>query len=552
MGVGSMHISDTENDSLLLLTLGLDVADDDFTKASNAISALKNKLSDVTSSFSVGDFVDGLNKAVQALRAAVNVWNSLENHAISFSTSQSGLQSGLTSAEKSTLYYRLQADKVAKNAGVTSTSVENTIDAIRLQQGTSEWQGSPLSTSQAVAIQRAGMTLGRQDAQGSALSDLLTKAPAKDVYLLIGDLYAELLRKAKEALSKGDKTAANAYMQQASLLPFLTAADQNYISREVDLNPDYARSGNPEAKFFYEKAYTVGNKGDRLKELAAEAETYQSAFAKIRAELKQTTDYVGTVLYDKGGNLILGLGKAFNLGVKAITGQQNAGSLSGTSLFDSVVKVKGWDSKNHKKSVQALTGFDSTGTESLSDLTAEMQAHLAMARQAVSPILGEIDLYEAYKMSQSNYTDQVNEFMREYQQQLVKHLGITDKQAYALLNNPNSTYYMPIKDTGLVGAYSKAYKLGLYENFEYGPENSRVVTRENEQGYLQAMNTVFSVSHEYMRKLFPNIPEGEVTSKVVEKNGKSILEVHIVDDKTHNEEVLELDANTLASITMRN
>ena len=55
-----------------------------------------------------------------------------------------------------------------------------------------------------------------------------------------------------------------------------------------------------------------------------------------------------------------------------------------------------------------------------------------------------------------------------------------------------------------------------------------------------------------MRKLFPNIPEGEVTSKVIEKNGKSVLEVHIIDDKTHNEEVIELDANTLASITMRN
>jgi len=216
MAAGSQHISDTENDDLLLLTLGLDTSEDDFSKAKGQLNGLKDAMSDLSSSFSLDGFVGGLNKAVQALRQAVKAWNSLENKAIDVSTSRNYIQYDLTADEVQHIKERISADKVAKKY-ITEEGIEQDLYALNKRQASTVWFGDYLNEKDAVAINQAGKALGWSELQGSNIGRMMTTSSPKEVYRLMANAYAELQRKAYA--SRGEER--NKYEQLANNIPFL-------------------------------------------------------------------------------------------------------------------------------------------------------------------------------------------------------------------------------------------------------------------------------------------------------------------------------------------
>ena len=513
-----------DNEDLLSLTLHLDTDDDAFSKAKNQIKQLQDSLKDATASL---DFISDLNKAVQALRMAVNLWNSLESHAISFvNTRGDYARYSLTSGEKETLTSRLAEDKIAKTSGLTVTGVENAISTISNEQGSPVWYGEDIKTKEAIALTSIGQELGWSKLQGSALSDLMLHTDPKEVYLLLEDAYAELYRK---IVATSDKKEQQRLRELAEKMPYLDEGSKEYTRRRVENKYDvYAQSGTPIRPFFSYESGDVATFGPKADQLAAEVTETQSELAALRAHLKTAGTYLSSKLYVGAGTAIAAPLKLIVDSTKVLTGQKMAG-LGGVGVGS--IDTRGWNAANvvkglktkQKKQMAATAGLSSKFTE-VTNEGERTKEYLAeglrtdLPDSALSALYKEAMLFEARALHSGGFNEYLSTFYATIADKMVDS-GLAKNRDAALekLSDPKSAYYLPLKDASIPEGFTSAYASGIISEEEYAGALVEIVN---------------FLKHNEINKAF-NVDSGkEVTAKSEGQGKETRIILEIRDEAT--------------------
>ena len=508
-----------DNEDLLSLTLHLDTDDDEFSKAKNQIKQLQDTLKDATSSL---DFISDLNKAVQALRTAVNLWNSLESKAVSFVDTRGDYSRySLTSGEKETLTSRLAEDKIAQKSGLTVTGVENAIATISNEQASPVWQGEDVKTKEAVTLTEIGQELGWSRLQGSALNDLMLHSDTKDVYLLLEDAYAELYRKIVATPNKKDQQRLR---QLAEKMPYLDEGSKEYTRRRVENQYDiYAQSGTPIRPFFSYESGDVATFGPKADQLAADVVETQNELAALRAHLETTGSYLFSKVYVGAGTAIASPLKIIVDSLKVMTGQK-MGGLGGIGL--SAVDTSGWNATNvlkglrtgQKKQIAATAGMGPKFTEVLNEgertkeyLSEGLRTDLPDS--PLSALYKEAMLFEARALHSGGFNEYLSAFYATIADKMVDS-GLVKNRDAALkeLSNPKSEYYLPLKDASIPEGFTSAYASGIISEEEYASALVEIVN---------------FLKHNEINKAF-NVDSGKEVTAKSEGTGKEtriILEI---------------------------
>ena len=569
MAAGSQRISDTENNDLLLLTLGLDTSEDDFSKAKGQLNGLKDAMSDLSSSFSLGDFIGGLNKAVQALRQAVKVWNALENKAIDVSTSRNYIQYDLTADEVQHMKERISADKVAKKY-ITEEGIEKDLSQLKDRQADTVWFGEYLNEKDAVAINQAGKILGWSELQGSNIGRMMTTSSPKEVYRLMASAYAELQRKAYA--SSGEER--NKYEQLAGAIPFLNEGVKSLISlRTKPTDKNYNQYGNVIDQYILDYASSLGAYSMTLESVSGEVLAAQDAISEYKARIAMKGKGALTKLYaglsgfvnDKA---ILPVLDAVDYLMTAVSGAESVVTYNEYTDAHGETPEYSKNRSSFIKTVKGLTGSDTKGVKINDyDVGARKTAYMtvgisgpAFTSEAMKDesalyetLTSEFALYDAMKLDQRNFLDQQIDFLGVMSRKIAEKEGISLKDAEKKLTDKNSPYYMPIGQQGFFASYITAYKQGLLGDLYEGPFGKK----SNTEAFIDLMaDVVNNTEHTFLSKRFPGLKEqleeGEVkASKVSAPNGEFRLRVTVENEKGEVLKEEELTPEQVASLQFR-
>ena len=554
MAAGSQHISDTENSDLLLLTLGLDTSEDDFSKAKGQLNGLKDAMSDMTSTFNLGGFIGGLNKAVQALREAVKLWNMLEDKAIDVSTSRNYVQYDLTADEVQHIKERISADKVAKKY-ITEEGIEQDLKSLNKRQASTVWFGEYLNEKDAVAISQAGQALGWSELQGSNIGRMMTTSSPKEVYRLMASAYAELQRKAYA--SSGEER--NKYEQLANNIPFLNEGVKSLISlRTKPTDKNYNQYGNVIDQYILDYASSLGAYSMSIEGASGEVLAAQDAISEYKARISMKGKGALTKLYagmsgfvnDKA---VLPVLDAVDLLMTAMTGAENV------ATYNEYTDAHGETPEFYKsrsafvKTVKGLIGSDAKGIKVNDyDVGGRKTAYMTAGISGLD-LTSEFALYEAMKLDQRNFLDQQVDFLGIMSSKIAQKEGISLKEAEKKLTDKNSPYYMPIGAQGFISSYITAYKQGLLGDLYDGPFGKK----SNTEAFIDLMaDVVNNTEHAFLSKRFPGLKEqleeGEVkATKVSGPNGEFRLRVTIENEKGEVLKEEELTPEQVASLQFR-
>lgn len=554
MAAGSQHISDTENSDLLLLTLGLDTSEDDFSKAKGQLNGLKDAMSDMTSTFNLGGFIGGLNKAVQALREAVRLWNMLEDKAIDVSTSRNYVQYDLTADEVQHIKERISADKVAKKY-ITEEGIEQDLESLNKRQASTVWFGNYLNENDAVAISQAGQALGWSELQGSNIGRMMTTSSPKEVYRLMASAYAELQRKAYA--SNGEER--NKYEQLANNIPFLNEGVKSLISlRTKPTDKNYNQYGNVIDQYILDYASSLGAYSMSLEGASGEVLAAQDAISEYKARISMKGKGALTKLYagmsgfvnDKA---VLPVLDAVDLLMTTISGSENP------STYNEYTDAHGETPEFYKsrsafvKTVKGLIGSDAKGVKVNDyDVGGRKTAYMTAGISGLD-LTSEFALYEAMKLDQRNFLDQQVDFLGIMSSKIAQKEGISLKEAEKKLTDKNSPYYMPIGAQGFISSYITAYRQGLLGDLYEGPFGKK----SNTEAFIDLMaDVVNNTEHAFLSKRFPGLKEqleeGEVkATKVSGPNGEFRLRVTIENEKGEVLKEEELTPEQVASLQFR-
>lgn len=554
MAAGSQHISDTENSDLLLLTLGLSTSEDDFNKAKGQLSGLKDAMSDMTSTFNLSGFVGGLNKAVQALREAVRIWNMLENKAIDVSTSRNYIQYDLTADEVQHIKERISADKVAKKY-ITEEGIEQDLYALNKRQASTVWFGDYLNEKDAVAINQAGQALGWSELQGSNIGRMMTTSSPKEVYRLMASAYSELQRRAYSA--RGEER--NKYEQLANNIPFLNEGVKSLISlRTKPTDKNYSQYGNVIDQYIFDYASSLGAYSTSLEGASGEVLAAQDAVSEYKARIAMkgkgalTKAYAGLsgFINDKA---VLPVLKSVDLLMTAVSGAENVATYNEYTDAYGETPEYAKSRSDFVKTVKGLTGSDTKGVKINDyDVGGRKTAYMTAGISGLD-LTSEFALYEAMKLDQRNFLDQQVDFLGIMSNKIAQKEGISLKEAEKKLTDKNSPYYMPIGTQGFVSSYITAYKQGLLGNLYDGPFGKK----SNTEAFIDLMaDVVNNTEHAFLSKRFPGLKEqleeGEVkASKVSGPNGEFRLRVTIENEKGEVLKEEELTPEQVASLQFR-
>ena len=554
MAAGSQHISDTENSDLLLLTLGLDTSEDDFSKAKGQLSELKDAMSDMTSSFNMDGFIGGLNKAVQALRTAVKIWNSLENKAIDVATSRNYVQYDLTADEVQHIKERISADKIAKKY-ITEEGIEQDLKTLNKRQASTVWFGNYLNENDAVAISQAGQALGWLELQGSNIGRMMTTSSPKEVYRLMANAYAELQRKAYA--SRGEER--NKYEQLANNIPFLNEGVKSLISLRVKpTDKNYSSHGNVIDQYILDYASSIGAYSMAIEEASGEVAAAQDAISEYKARIATRGKGALTKLYAGASGfvndkLMLPALDAVDYLMTVASGVENTATYNEYSDAHGETPEYAKNRSSFIKNVKGLTGSDSKGVKVNDyDVGARKTAYMTAGIADVA-LASEFSLYEAMKLDQRNFLDQQIDFLGIMTNKIAEKEGISLKEAEKKLTDKNSPYYMPIGQQGFIASYITAYKQGLLGDLYDGPFGKK----SNTEAFVDLMaDVVNNTEHAFLAKRFPGLKEqleeGEVkASKVSGPNGEFRLRVTIENDKGEVLKEEELTPEQVASLQFR-
>ena len=198
------------------------------------------------------------------------------------------------------------------------------------------------------------------------------------------------------------------------------------------------------------------------------------------------------------------------------------------------------ESQAFRKKYASSLLLDATGTYYVGDWSERAGNAKNYYTNTNNSILGELGLYELAKMSSINYSDQAFNAMQWAKTNLKRNLKLSDKDAEALLSDPNSEYAKAFQASGFTGLASTLYK-------------NKALT---EKQYMQFMaDIVNETKHKELAKYYSDVKtEDEVTATTKTKSEggvkRTVIELQITapnGEKTTQ----EITPEELASLQLR-
>lgn len=530
-----------DNDDLLLLTLGLDTKDDDFSKARNQIKLLQDSMKDTESVFNLGNFVSGLNKAVQALRTAVNLWNGLENKAVSVGTNTNYLPFGTSAGEIETIRTKIDSSKVAQANKLSSGGVLSTLASIASEQANVRFQGADPNAKAWISLTELANELGDKRFQGSNLSNMLTKSTSIDVLLAISDLMSNASRWAYSVPEGAERQRRLQLWNQVKNSPYFNEGMADFIANLTKPeNQTWGKSGNVMDPYLSGAPEDLGTYGAVREKSSSKSLNISEALNYLKTDRDELLNNVATNLYNSlaesyvlpASRTVTTLGKALSgvLTKKYMTEMPTFEAYgwwdktASLGIGDSVLEI----SKQERKLFSSVAGLNETGDFYKGDLEHRASKALSYYTGTDNALIGELGLYELAKMTQANYAEQSLVAMTWARDNLIKNVtgNMTDangkrikaKEAYnraeAMLTDPNSVYAQAFASGGFTGLASTLYSNKALTEKDYVDFMAKVIneTKHNEiSKYYADVKTDDEVTATTKTK-----KEGGVTKTVIE------------------------------------
>ncbi len=536
-----------DNDDLLLLTLGINTDEDDFSKARNQIKLLQDSMKDTENSFNLGNFVSGLNKAVQALKVAVNAWNALEDHAISVAANRNYMPFGVSAGEMESIMTKIGASKTAQSVGLTPSAVRGSLTAIENEQYKVKLQGQNPTEQTWIAITQLAQQLGDKRFQGSNLANTLLDYTTKDVYVALTDMLANASRWVYSAPEGPERQRRLTYWKNAQSSPYFSDGEANYIALQTKKeNPTWGKAGNPMLPLISGTPEDLGAYNTKVENASGKTLNVADAINYLKTEIDEVKNLASTTVYSTiGGSVVVPILRNVNRFTDALSGKgmKEQQRFEGYSSFEYALpfgKAAQSEAQSFRKKYASALWLDSTGTYYVGDWAERAGNAKNYYTNTNNAILGELGLYELAKMSSINYSDQAFNALQWAKTNLQDNLKMSAKDAEALLSDPNSVYARAFQSSGFTGLASALYK-------------NKALT---EKQYMQFMaDIVNETKHKEISKYYPDVKtddEVTATTKTKKEGGvtRTVIELQITapnGEKTTQ----EITPEELASLQLR-
>ena len=381
------------DDDLLLLTMRVDTDEDSLSELNRKMLALRETMQDIAKTIDFSDWGTPLNAAVQALRAAVSAWNSLENKTIGVATDRNYLPYGISAGEAESINTKIATNKIAQQTGLSGGGVLSSLIRISEEQYNVKGLGHDPNQDDWVALYTLGRALGDDRFTGANLSKLLTNATSVEVLTAISDLLAKANRKAYSMPEGSEQRQSWIKMiNRVQASPYVPDNLETYLALMTKPeNQTWGKRGNPFKQLISGTPEDIGNYNKRLEEESAKSLSLHSALSYLKTEREESWNRVGTSAYNIiGESVVLPLSNSVTAMAKALSGKAMSNMpFEGYSLLDYIQVVNPYlKAKTEKDKFSSSVLLDETGTFFKGDL----KARAAKAKQYAtdSAPLGEL------------------------------------------------------------------------------------------------------------------------------------------------------------------
>ena len=483
------------NDDLLLLTMRFETDENSLAELGNRMLAVRKMMEDVTKSFDLSGMVSGLNRAVQALRSAVKIWNSLENKAISVATNRNYLPYGISAGEAESINTKVSANKAAQSVKLTGGGILSSLTRIAEEQGNIMEFGQDPNQNNWVALYTLGSVMGDDRFTGDKLKTLLTRESSATVFTTITSLLANATRKAY-SLPEGSQERQQLlqYLRAVQSSPYVPEGTLEYISLMTNPeNQTWGKSGDPMKPLISGTPEDIGTYGEKIERYGSKSLSIQEALGYLKTEREEVWNKAGTSLYNfVGESFVLPLSQTLTNISKVLSGKAMANQpFEGYNWADYLNignnPVTLATSAEYRSVYSPVVGLDETGSMFKGDLAARAQRALHYYTDTDNAILGELGLYELSKMSQTDFAQQSLTAMKFAQDALIRNVtgkltyeedvdrwrkkgrrltwGDASQRAQQMLTE--GTYAQAYMEGGFIGLYSELYKNHALTDKEY-------------------------------------------------------------------------------------
>ena len=529
-------MSDASNndDDLLLLTMRVDTDENSLSELNKRMLALRETMQDTAETIDLSNWGTSLKTAVDALRAAVNAWNSLENKVISVAKDRNYLPYGISAGEAESINTKIAANKIAQQTGLSSGGVLSSLVRISEEQYNVKGLGHDPNQDDWVALHTLGQALGDERFTGDNLSQLLTDSTSVEVLTAISDLLAKANRKAY-SMPEGSEQRQNwiKMINRVQESPYVPDNLETYLALMTKPeNQTWGKSGDPFKQLISGTPEDIGNYNKSLEEESAKSLSVHSALSYLKTEREEFWNRAGTSAYNVvGESIILPLSNTITTISKALSGKAMSNMpFEGYHPLEYIRVGNPYSvAKMEKDKFSSSALLDETGTFFKGDLEARAAQAKQYATGTDNALLGELGLYELAKMSQADFNVQSVTAMMYARDALVRNVTgkmkysegkkkgkkLSTKDAYAaaeeMLTSEDSPYAQAYASGGFTGLYAELYK------------NQALTAKE----YLALMERVINeTKHEEINKFYRDVDKNsEVKADVREVDGQKVLHV---------------------------
>lgn len=559
-------MSDPSNndDDLLLLTMRVDTDEDSLSELNRKMLALRETMQDTAKTIDFSDWGTPLDAAVQALRAAISAWNSLENKTIDVATDRNYLPYGVSAGEAESINTKITANKIAQQTGLSGSGVLSSLLRISEEQYNVKGLGHDPNQDDWVTLYTLGRALGDNRFTGDNLSELLTDSTSVEVLTAISDLLAKANRKAYSTPEGSEQRQSWIKMiNSVQASPYVPDNLETYLALMTKPeNQTWGKRGDPFKQLISGTPEDIGNYNKSIEKESAKSLSVHSALSHLKTEREEFWNRVSTSAYNiVGESIVLPLSNTVTTIAKALSGKAMSNMpFEGYSILDYIQAANPYSkAKMEKNKFSSSVLLEETGTGFKGDL----KARAAKAKQYYtgtdSALLGELGLYELAKMSQADFNVQSVTAMLYARDALVRNVTnkmtysegkkkgkrLSAKDAYAaaeeMLTSEDSSYAQAYKAGGFTGLYSELYK------------NQALTAKE----YLALMERVINeTKHNEINKFYGDVDKNsEVKADVRKVDGQNVLRVVLtVKDertgKTLSQQETDLTPDQVASMRL--
>lgn len=557
-------MSDPSNndDDLLLLTMRVDTDENSLSELNRKMLALRETMQDTAKTIDLSNWGTSLNAAVQALRAAVSAWNSLENKTIGVATARNYLPYGLSAGEAESINTKIDANKIAQQTGLSGGGVLSALLRISEEQYNVKGLGHDPNQDTWATLHVLGRALGDERFSGDNLSQLLTDSTSVEVLTAISDLLAKANRKAYSMPEGSEQRQSWIKMINAvQASPYVPDNLETYLALMTKPeNQTWGKSGDPFKQLISGTPEDIGNYNTRLEEESAKSLSVHSALSYLKTEREEFWNRAGTSAYNiVGENIILPLSNTVTTIAKALSGKAMSNMpFEGYSVLDYIQLANPYSkAKMEKDKFSSSALLDETGTVFKGDLKARAAQAKHYSTDTNDVILGELGLYELAKMAQADFNVQSVTAMMYARDALVRNVTgnmtysegkkkgkrLSAKDAYdaaeEMLTSEDSPYAQAYASGGFTGLYAELYK------------NQALTAKE----YLALMERVINeTKHKEINKFYSDVDENsEVKADVRKVDGQNVLrlELTVKDENTGKTSTQETDLTPDQVASMR-